>query len=154
MAEAPSRKVCFVTIGATAPFNSLLSHVFDLQFLEALSKHGYTDLLVQYGREGKALFDRFIQAYPVGSSGRCGLRIHGFDFNKEGLQKEMMLTRADSKSNTAEGMILSHAGSHPLHSEGTSSPTLMAPHHRVRVYNGSVTNRSAVSRRTKSRAGR
>lgn len=115
MAEAQSRKVCFVTIGATAPFNALLTHVFDLPFLEALSKHGYTDLFVQYGKEGKAIYDRFIQEHPVGSSGGCGLRIHGFDF-KEGLQKEMMLTRADSKSNTVEGMIMSHAGRHLLRS--------------------------------------
>lgn len=106
----PRRKVCFVTIGATAPFDLLLSRVLDQPFLEALKKASYTTLLIQYGKEGKAIFDTFDTNHPVGSPGRFDLEILGFDFKQDGLQKEMRSTKADDTRNVTEGMILSHAG--------------------------------------------
>ncbi|KAL1966751.1 hypothetical protein VTN77DRAFT_3948 [Rasamsonia byssochlamydoides] len=106
-----TRKRCFVTIGATAPFDVLLSNVLDKPFLEALSQCGYTELLIQYGKEGRAIFEKFVQDHPVGSDGRYGLDIYGFDFNKNGLDQEMKSTKANEKMGYAEGMILSHAGS-------------------------------------------
>lgn len=104
------RKRCFVTIGATAPFDALLSNVLDKPFLEALSQCGYTELLIQYGKEGRAIFEKFVQDHPAGSEGRCGLDIYGFDFNKMGLLQEMKSTKADERMGYSEGMILSHAG--------------------------------------------
>ncbi|KUL92310.1 hypothetical protein ZTR_02441 [Talaromyces verruculosus] len=107
----PSRKVCFVTIGATAPFDALLSNVLDQPFLEALKKHEYTTLLIQYGKEGQAIFDTFTKNNPSGSPGRYDLDIQGFSFKSEGLMQEMRSTKANPAQNVVEGMILSHAGS-------------------------------------------
>jgi beta-1,4-N-acetylglucosaminyltransferase len=104
------QKVCFVTIGATAPFDALLSHVLDRPFLESLNRYHYTNLLLQFGKEGRAIFEKFTREHPVGSDGRYGLDIQGFDFNKAGLEAEMRSTKADEKKYHAEGMILSHAG--------------------------------------------
>lgn len=105
-----SRKVCFVTIGATAPFDTLLSNVLDQPFLEALKKHDYTTLLIQYGKEGQAIFDTFTKNNPPASSGRYDLDIQGFGFKKDGLVQEMHSTKANPSQNIVEGMILSHAG--------------------------------------------
>lgn len=107
------RKVCFVTIGATAPFDALLSNVLDQPFLEALKTHGYTALLIQYGKEGQAIFDSFTKINPPGSPGRCDLDIKGFGFKSEGLVQEMRSTKANPSQNVVEGMILSHAGERP-----------------------------------------
>ncbi|EED17714.1 glycosyltransferase family 28, putative [Talaromyces stipitatus ATCC 10500] len=107
----PSRKVCFVTIGATAPFDTLLSNVLAQPFLEALKKHGYTALLIQYGKEGQEIFDTFIKNNPPGSPGRYDLDIQGFGFKKDGLVQEMRSTKANESQHIAEGIILSHAGS-------------------------------------------
>ncbi|QGA16440.1 hypothetical protein EYB26_004107 [Talaromyces marneffei] len=106
-----SRKVCFVTIGATAPFDALLSNVLDEPFLKALKKHEYTTLLIQYGKEGQAIFDTFTKINPPGSTAQYGLDIQGFGFKKDGLVQEMRSTKANSSQNVVEGMILSHAGS-------------------------------------------
>jgi beta-1,4-N-acetylglucosaminyltransferase len=111
----PSRKVCFVTIGATAPFDALLSNVLDQPFLEALQKHEYTTLLIQYGKEGQTIFDAFTKNNPPGSSGRYDLDIQGFGFKSEGLVQEMRSTKANLSQKVDEGMILSHAGKPPCH---------------------------------------
>jgi beta-1,4-N-acetylglucosaminyltransferase len=103
-------KVCFVTIGATAPFDALLSKVLDQPFLEALSKNGYTKLLIQYGKEGRVIFDNYITKFPTGNPERYGLDIQGFDFKKDGLLPEMRSTKSGDKLDVVEGMILSHAG--------------------------------------------
>ncbi|OKL64039.1 hypothetical protein UA08_00596 [Talaromyces atroroseus] len=110
MANKP-QKVCFVTIGATAPFDTLLSNVLDSDFLEALKTHEYTKLLIQYGKEGRAIFDTFIQNAPPESPARYGLVIQGFGFRQEGLLQEMRSTQSNKALDTVEGMILSHAGS-------------------------------------------
>ncbi|KAH8701923.1 family 28 putative glycosyltransferase [Talaromyces proteolyticus] len=105
------RKVCFVTIGATAPFDVLLSNVLNKSFLEALQQHEYTTLVIQYGKEGRAVFDKFTKKHAPGSPERCGLDIQGFGFKQDGLLREMRLTKSDDKLDSLEGMILSHAGS-------------------------------------------
>lgn len=110
------QKLCFVTIGATAPFDALLSNVLDKPFLEALKKHGYTTLLIQYGKEGRAIFDAFTRNNnSADSPGGSGLDIQGFGFKQEGLLQEMRKTQANKALDFVEGMILSHAGmSSPL----------------------------------------
>lgn len=111
-----SHKVCFVTIGATAPFDALLSHVLDQPFLDALKKHEYTTLLIQYGKEGQAIFDTFVRNNPPGSPGRYDLDIEGFGFKSQGLIQEMRSTKANPSQKAVEGMILSHAGKPPCES--------------------------------------
>ena len=57
------KKQCFVTVGATASFNELISATLAQDFLAALEKSGYTDLRVQYGKGNKALFDQIGRAH-------------------------------------------------------------------------------------------
>ena len=101
-----NRKRCFVTIGATAAFNSLVQAVLEPPFLESLKNAGYTELRVQYGTEGQRIFDE-----KVGDqlSSEYGIEITGFDFDKSGLESEMKAAKGSSAQN--EGTVISHAGS-------------------------------------------
>lgn len=146
------RKLCFVTIGATAPFDSLLSNVLDRHFLEALSQQHYTNLLVQFGKEGRTIFEKFTNEHPAGTEGRCGLDIQGFDFNKTGLEAEMRLTKTDEKRDCEEGMILSHAGMNTRLLE-TNKPLLTTPI-RVGFYHGGTPYWRSFGSSTKPSAAR
>lgn len=110
---ASSKKLCFVTIGATADFDALLYKVLDDSFLAQLEKFDYTNLLIQYGKGGRRILDNFLQDHPPRSAGRHGLEINGFDFKKEGLEKTIRLCRPNEEEGREEGMILSHAGLTP-----------------------------------------
>ncbi|KAF2137327.1 glycosyltransferase family 1 protein [Aplosporella prunicola CBS 121167] len=106
-----ARKHCFVTIGATAAFDALITAVFQQSFIQALVAAGYTDLLVQYGQRGKRLFAELSKQEHCKAS---GLAIHGFDFAKDGLFSQMRLAKGvdGSNSNSAhEGVVVSHSGS-------------------------------------------
>jgi len=104
-------KLCFVTIGATAPFDSLLTAILSPPFFQALREAGYTDLLIQYGKEGKKIFDEAVSQYPPKSSQVHGLKIAGFDFNRSGLGQEMRAAKGDDHPDSVEGAVISHAGS-------------------------------------------
>ncbi|KAK4908320.1 N-acetylglucosaminyldiphosphodolichol N-acetylglucosaminyltransferase catalytic subunit alg13, partial [Elasticomyces elasticus] len=54
---SPPQKLCFVTIGATAAFDSLIASVLSRDFLAALRAHQYTDVLIQYGIDGEAAYE-------------------------------------------------------------------------------------------------
>jgi beta-1,4-N-acetylglucosaminyltransferase len=103
---APSSgKTCFVTIGATASFVGLIKAALAPDFLSALESHGYTHLLVQYGRDGKALFDSYI-----GSLDKINIHIDGFDLDKSGLSKYMLQAKGGRNTGLPEGVVVSHAG--------------------------------------------
>lgn len=104
-----ARKICFVTIGATAAFDSLIEAALSPSFLGALQASGYTDLLLQHGEEGGAILNNFNAASRTGSKAQYGLTISGFDFNKEGLGQEMRA--AKGRNGGAEGVVICHAGS-------------------------------------------
>lgn len=101
------RRLCFVTIGATASFNSLISACLESRFLEALSRAGYTNLLIQYGKEGEAIFNRVTS--EIGMSKQTELIINGFNFNRSGLGQEMRAAKGGP--NDSQGVVISHAGS-------------------------------------------
>ena len=105
--EAP-RKVCFVTIGATASFDALLKAVLTRIFLETLEKLGYTDLILQYGKDGLSILDRFRESEENGSKTDSKINISGFDFNKQGLGQEMRVAKGENGD--LEGVVISHAG--------------------------------------------
>ena len=86
------RKRCFVTIGATAPFDRLLKAVLAPSFLRTLREYDYTELRLQYGKEGKQLFESFMQQHRNSPDGIAGLDITGFGLNQD-------------------GVVISHAGS-------------------------------------------
>ena len=102
------RKLCFVTIGATAGFDSLLKATLSPPFLEALQANGYTDLLLQHGQHGHTTLKAFQDSRSSTSETYNGLQISGFDFNKQGLGHEMRAAKGGGDS--VEGVVVSHAG--------------------------------------------
>ncbi|KAK5937480.1 N-acetylglucosaminyldiphosphodolichol N-acetylglucosaminyltransferase catalytic subunit alg13 [Knufia obscura] len=114
MTAAQPTKRCFVTVGATASFTSLIRAVLEPTFLEALGKEGYTELRMQFGKGGKKTFDDYSWVLPDELKQRLGISITGFDFNKDGLREEMLAakrTYGKSKYAGVEGCVISHAGS-------------------------------------------
>ncbi|KAB2572185.1 Glycosyl transferase family 28 [Lasiodiplodia theobromae] len=102
------KKVCFVTIGATATFDELVRACTQPDFLRALSQEGYTDLLVQYGKNRK-LWKEVIADKE--SLDQHGVDISGFSFRENGLAAQMQLAKGHPTDGSKEGVIVSHAGS-------------------------------------------
>ena len=102
-----SQKTCFVTIGATASFSSLIQAVLAPDFRKALEAQGYTDLLVQYGEDGEQLYEQ-----SKSKSGSSKIKISAFDLDKSGLGRYMRQAKATGPSNkdASEGVVISHAG--------------------------------------------
>lgn len=102
------KKVCFVTIGATASFASLIYAVLSTAFFAALEVYGYTDLLVQYGKDGEELYRRRLKEIrDTGLYSR--ITASGFGLDAAGLGKYMRLAKAGGEGG-AEGVVVSHAG--------------------------------------------
>lgn len=97
-ASSRQRKVCFVTIGATASFSSLVRAAVCSAFCHTLEQNDYTDLIVQYGANGNELFDSLLQAL-----GTTSIQVSGFGLDKSGLSHYMQLAKT--------GVVISHAGS-------------------------------------------
>lgn len=106
--DSPCKKLCFVTIGATASFDLLIAAALSRQFLQVLRDAGYTDLLLQHGNQGQQIFEDFVIRYRHDSPERCGLNFNGFGFNKKGLGWEMK--EAKGGDGAEEGVVISHAG--------------------------------------------
>jgi hypothetical protein len=109
--KGPSKRLCFVTVGATASFNSLISATLHPLFLDAMSKSGYTNLLIQYGKDGKAVFEKLTA--EIASADETDITIDGFDFNRDGLDQEMRAAKG-KPPHSAEGVVISHAGKQAL----------------------------------------
>ncbi|KIW43541.1 uncharacterized protein PV06_04632 [Exophiala oligosperma] len=107
--DIPFRKRCFVTIGATAPFNSLIKAVLADDFISQLQQLGYNELRVQYGdHEGEAIYTQRIKdLQPRLSNDKFA--ITGFGFDKSGLGQEILAIKG--RSPETEGTVISHAGS-------------------------------------------
>ncbi len=105
-----TQKLCFVTIGATASFDSLIRAALSPEFLEALQASGYTSLVLQHGAEGSLILKDFHRTYGKINANDWGINVYGFDFNKEGLGKEMRAAKGNPGD--AEGVVISHAGIH------------------------------------------
>ena len=103
-----SQKVCFVTVGATASFDSLIKATLSPPFLEALKIHKYTDLLLQLGKDGQNVLNEFMSSRSNVSEGVQDVNISGFDFNKQGLGSEMRSVKGEDSG--VEGVVISHAG--------------------------------------------
>lgn len=97
-------KLCFLTVGATASFSALIEAAVSPAFLTALESQGYTELSVQYGQDGKQLFEECKAVAQRTSK----LTVTGFDLDKVGLGKHMR--RAKGGKDSAEGVVISHAG--------------------------------------------
>ena len=106
------QKVCFVTIGATAAFDSLIKATLTPDFLQTIEKNGYTDLRLQYGKDGAAIVKESGACAALLAEKTSSLNVSGFDFNKEGVTNEMKAAET--------GVVISHAG--------VSIPTLARMH--------------------------
>lgn len=106
------QKVCFVTVGATASFDSLIKATLSPPFLEALKTYHYTELRLQHGKDGQKILEHFKEDYSSSSEGVQDLLVSGFDFNRQGLGSEMRAAKGEN--NGVEGVVISHAGTSPL----------------------------------------
>ena len=106
-----SSKICFVTVGATASFESLINTVLTPEFASTLEKHNYTELLVQYGEGGLEHYEGAIK--QSGVKDKTDLKISGFDLDKAGLGRYMRQAKGTTgagKQTGQEGVVISHAG--------------------------------------------
>lgn len=97
-------KVCFLTVGATASFGALIEEAISPSFLTALESQGYTELSVQYGADGKQLFEKS----KASAQSTSKVQVTGFDLDRTGLGKH--LRRAKGGKGSVEGVVVSHAG--------------------------------------------
>ena len=116
------KRVCFVTIGATAGFEALLRATLSPSFLTVLREYGYTDLRLQYGKDGRGIFEQFASDWNIGDENENELNISGFDFKKHGIEDEIRATKGQGQCR--EGIVISHAGI-PYHS--ANSPCTFLP---------------------------
>ena len=107
-------KLCFVTIGATAGFDSLIRAVLSETFIHELEAQGYTDLLIQHGNDESGVYRKFQDALRVGSRKIGRLNIRGFSFNVAGLGQEMRAAKGGMDGK--EGVVISHAGMEKIYS--------------------------------------
>lgn len=116
MSLSSLRRECFITIGATAAFRSLLEQSLSPLFLDTLCALSYTHLTVQCGPE-LTHFESIVATQPDhihDSSSTAprtirGIEVKSFDFNKFGLGQEMRGCTAQ-KGKSREGVIICHAG--------------------------------------------
>jgi len=124
--SSPIRRECFVTIGATATFTSLLTTALSLPFLRTLSSLSYTHLILQCGDDLEKAQGLIEKLQP--ELQRLGLEVAAFGFNKEGLGREMrgckgsesrrgghrlVGLREEKEVERREGVCVCHAGMCP-----------------------------------------
>lgn len=120
--SSSTRKVCFVTVGATANFDLLIRASLSSSFLSHLGTQGYTDLILQHGKDGDKLLRDILPDVTFDTSDPLvdpwamvqGIRISRFDFRREGLQKEMLAARGASIEYKTPGVVVCHAGKSTL----------------------------------------
>lgn len=117
-------KLCFVTIGATAAFDALIESVLSAAVLQTLSKAGFKKVLVQYGKDGRSLYESL--SGPHADSKELGLQFEGFDFDSEGLYPYMVSARESG------GVVISHAGSGSiLDALRVNAPLIVVPNPKL-----------------------
>ena len=102
-----SPKICVVTVGATASFDSLVAAALSSAFLRALSKAHYTRLIVQYGSTGQAFFDAHLQRARDDGNRQlpASLDIEGFGYRAGDFNEVVRLVAEGSGE-----MMIAHAG--------------------------------------------
>ncbi|KAG9698665.1 glycosyltransferase family 1 protein, partial [Aureobasidium melanogenum] len=130
MSDAPSsrpRKVCFVTIGATASFSALIRATLSSSFCHALEQNHYTDLIVQYGADGDSLFQSLVHDLDADKQ-HAAVNVSGFGLDTSGLGQYMKLAKTGGDDSGVEGLVVSHAGSGTiLHALRVDVPLVVAP---------------------------
>ena len=101
-----NQKLCFVTVGATASFNTLVEACFAPDFLRVLQDVGYTHLVIQYGKDFGERFKMLREAIEENS--KITIDISGFDFKTSGTLYDMRAAKGHWGG--IEGSVISHAG--------------------------------------------
>ncbi|KAK3900438.1 glycosyltransferase [Staphylotrichum tortipilum] len=101
---APGRR-CFVTIGATAGFGSLLEEVSSARFFQALAQHDYTVLEVQCGPDLAAFDSRVAR---LSDADKYGVAVRSFSYTDE-MDEHIVACRGEASARPA-GCVISHAG--------------------------------------------
>lgn len=97
-----TRKDCLVTIGATAKFPELIQAALSPECIQSFANNGFTRLTLQCGES----ISSFEDLKPDDTK---GLEITAFDFNKNGLNKEMRACQA-KEGVSRKGLVICHAG--------------------------------------------
>ncbi|KAK4142089.1 glycosyltransferase [Dichotomopilus funicola] len=100
----PGRR-CFVTIGATAGFRSLVEEVSTPAFLACLAAHEFTSLEVQCGPD-LAFFEQRVAS--LSDEEMCGVLVHAFDYTGD-MHAHILLCRGEAGARPA-GCVISHGG--------------------------------------------
>jgi beta-1,4-N-acetylglucosaminyltransferase len=95
-------KECLITVGATAIFPELIQAALTQESLQAFVENGFTRLNFQCGES----MSSFESLRPKDTR---GLEVKAFDFNKNGLNKEMRATQA-KEGVSKKGLVICHAG--------------------------------------------
>ncbi|KAG9632819.1 glycosyltransferase family 1 protein, partial [Aureobasidium melanogenum] len=131
MSDAPltrPRKVCFVTIGATASFSALIRATVSPSFCHSLEQNHYTDLIVQYGADGDSLFQSLVQDVDANNNQHTAINVSGFGLDTSGLGQYMKLAKTGGDDGGIEGLVVSHAGSGTiLHALRVDVPLVVVP---------------------------
>jgi beta-1,4-N-acetylglucosaminyltransferase len=116
-----------VTIGATASFSSLIRATVSSSFCHSLEQNQYTDLIVQYGADGDALFQSLLQDIASSEHGSV-INVSGFGLDTNGLDEYMKLAKTGGPGSGVEGLVVSHAGSGTiLHALRVDVPLVVVP---------------------------
>lgn len=113
-----SDKTVFITCGATVPFPQLVQTIFSPRIVEELLKHGFTRVIVQFGRNYRESFAQLIDidrlSPPVKTYlGFDGDPIHGFC---RGFSERLEIigfeysTRIQDVIQQNADLVISHAG--------------------------------------------
>jgi beta-1,4-N-acetylglucosaminyltransferase len=104
MAYKPS-KTAFVTVGATASFDSLVEAALQPSFLRTLAQNGYTRLVIQFGKSEAAFFKNYLYNYADFS-----LHVEGFNFKAGDFRDAIGQEVSAVDGKREEGMMIAHAG--------------------------------------------
>ncbi len=95
-------KECLITTGATAKFTELIKAALTEESIQAFIDNGFTHLNFQCGES----LTKFEEHKPQDTK---GLDIKAFDFNRNGLNKEMRACQ-EKEGVSKKGLIICHAG--------------------------------------------
>jgi beta-1,4-N-acetylglucosaminyltransferase len=100
-------KGCFVTVGATAPFNELVVAALSPKFLSALQAAGYTRLVIQYGQAKSSKKAYLTSLKRVETElGELPLHVQGFPLELVDFRE----TIKDVVCTPNSGLLIAHAG--------------------------------------------
>ncbi|RBR13830.1 uncharacterized protein FIESC28_08037 [Fusarium coffeatum] len=106
MVASSLRRVCLVTVGATAGFRALIDSVLSPEFWQYIASQGFTELHVQCGPDAVSASKQLALSKDQVPS---GLIIDVFDVKKNLMKEEMILCkRLEGKREL--GLVISHAG--------------------------------------------